>query len=90
MTSKLLRFKVGDKSTGVEIVSISEGMYHMLCNCERMFSRGINMENIPLDCRLCAADRATGVKKTTTNGHMVRPMNTEENDMIAQFQSGQC
>jgi len=81
-----MRFKIGDKSTGVEIVSISDGMYHLLCSCENMFSRGMSLQLIPAKCRKCADETSIGV--TMSNKTLVnRPYNDKENDMINKFLS---
>lgn len=84
-----IRFTVGDKSQGVEITSISADQYHMVCSCDRPFSRGFTMEHIPVSCRACADDRRREfVGKPLQTGMVLREYTDEENAMIKGFQDG--
>ena len=80
------RFKIGDRSAGVEVIGISEGMYNLLCQCDRPFSRGMKMQEIPSLCRPCyeeglkIADVTNDIK-----GIVHREYTAEEEQMIKDF-----
>lgn len=80
-----IRFIVGDKSVGVEIVSISDNQYHMVCSCDRPFSRGFGMTHIPTSCRACADDKSKPSDKT---GMINREYTSTELELIKGFKAG--
>ena len=83
-----MRFKLGDRSTYVDIVGISDGVYHLLCACDKTFDRGIkSMTFIPTMCRQCLDAKAVTQEKTTVNGLVLRDLTAEEKNMIKDFLS---
>jgi hypothetical protein len=76
-----MRFKVGDKSQGAEVVSIQDGIYNLLCiKCDDIFSRSISLTAIPECCTDCAKKAVSTVK-----GMEVRPYTKQELKFIEEY-----